>query len=118
MRTPSRVTTREKTEPVVAPYKLRPHFLQQNQGPGSPKKFELARDSLVVGREPGVDILLASEKVSRRHALLRRNGNEYSIIDLDSANGIFLNSIKVYSAVLRDGDLLQLADAVFLYHEG
>ena len=112
------VTVREKTTVVQAIHQQRPHFLEQTRGPGAPTKYELARDSLVIGREHGVDILLSSEKVSRRHALFRRSGNEYSIIDLESSHGVYLNSIKVHSAVLRDGDLLQLGDAVFLYHEG
>jgi pSer/pThr/pTyr-binding forkhead associated (FHA) protein len=38
-------------------------------------------------------------------------------VDNDSRNGVFLNGVKVHSAVLRDGDVIQVADSVFVYHE-
>jgi pSer/pThr/pTyr-binding forkhead associated (FHA) protein len=52
------------------------------------------------------------------HARLQRLDDEYSVEDLDSRNGVFLNGLRVHSAVLRDGDQLQLGDAVFTYTEG
>jgi len=100
------------------PKRIRPHWLEQIKGEGSPARFELAADTLVTGRAPDVNLRLAGEKVSRRHALLRRRNQEYSIIDLDSLHGVYLNGIKIHSAVLRDEDLLQLGEAVFIYHEG
>ena len=39
------------------------------------------------------------------------------IHDFESRNGVFLNGIKVHSAILRDGDILQLADVVFDFYE-
>ena len=40
------------------------------------------------------------------------------LFDNDSHNGVFLNGVKVYSAVLRDGDVIQVADSIFVYSEG
>jgi pSer/pThr/pTyr-binding forkhead associated (FHA) protein len=39
------------------------------------------------------------------------------LADNDSENGVFLNGVKIHSAVLRDGDVIQMADNVFVYHE-
>ena len=49
---------------------------------------------------------------------IHREGPEYAFADLDSANGVFLNGVKAYAAVLREGDQLQVGDVVFRYREG
>lgn len=117
--TPSRFTTLQGHISVArVPHTPRPHILEQIEGEGAPARFELGKDELAIGRGAGVDIALASDKISRQHALIRRRNQEYSILDLESLHGVYLNAIKVHSAVLRDEDVVQLADAVFVYREG
>jgi pSer/pThr/pTyr-binding forkhead associated (FHA) protein len=48
---------------------------------------------------------------------LRVRGTDCVLVDNDSHNGVILNGVKVHSAVLRDGDVIQAADNVFVYHE-
>ncbi|MBL8919280.1 MAG: FHA domain-containing protein [Myxococcaceae bacterium] len=106
---------------LPANFKPRPrraHVLDQTAGPGSPKRHELSDDTLVIGRGSAADLRLDSDDVSRTHAQLLRVDDEYSIEDLDSRNGIFLNGLQVHAAVLRDGDQVQLGDVVFIYSEG
>jgi pSer/pThr/pTyr-binding forkhead associated (FHA) protein len=50
--------------------------------------------------------------------VLTRQGDEYIALDLGSRNGIYLNGIRIHSAVLREGDQLQLGEVILLYHEG
>src|ERR1700722_550286 len=116
---PSQRTTIQQTV-AVTPVKRRrhPHFLEQIKGEGAPSRFNLSGDEMVIGREQGVGIHVLGESVSRRHAKIQRRNQEYAVSDLDSSHGIYLNGIKIYSAVLRDGDVLQLGDAVFVYEEG
>src|SRR5262245_39157638 len=65
----------------------------------------------VVGRDVSCDLVLASERVSRRHALVRVRDGEYVIEDLGSTNGTRVNGEPVtYPRVLRDGDGLAFAD--------
>jgi pSer/pThr/pTyr-binding forkhead associated (FHA) protein len=78
----------------------------------------LERPELVVGRSCEADLQIDSSLISRRHLVLRRRGPEYEMEDLRSCNGVFLNGVRAHSAVLRDGDLLQVGEAVFIYHEG
>ena len=73
---------------------------------------------MVVGRSVQVHISIDSGLISRRHIVLKRAGPEYSCEDLNSSNGMFLNGVKVHSAVLRDGDTLQIGDVVFVFREG
>jgi hypothetical protein len=96
----------------------RPCVLQQIRGPLAPQVIELDRDTLIVGRAEDVDIKVPSSALSRRHVRLERYQGSYRVIDLDSSNGVYLNEIRVHSAVLRDSDTLQLGNAVFIYHEG
>jgi len=105
--------------PVLpSPSIARPHVLQPVSGPLLPMLIELREDALIVGRATETDIQIPSSTLSRQHMRLERRHDGYRAVDLGSVNGIHLNGIRVHSAVLRDGDILQLGDAVFMYHEG
>jgi pSer/pThr/pTyr-binding forkhead associated (FHA) protein len=95
-----------------------PSVLQQIGGPGAPRDHRLDLEEMVVGRSVQVHISIDSGLISRRHIALKRSGPEYVCEDLNSSNGMFLNGVKVHSAVLRDGDTLQIGDVVFVFREG
>lgn len=96
-----------------------PSVLEMVQGPGSPRNYELYRTEMVVGRAIDADVPINSTDLSRRHVLLKRNpSGQYSIQDLESRNGVFINGIKIHSATLHDGDSVQLGSILFVYHEG
>lgn len=96
----------------------RAHALEITAGPVQPQRVLLDRDRLSIGRAQGTGLQLDSDEVSRNHCSLTRLDDEYTIEDLQSRNGIYLNGVKVHAAVLRDGDELQLGDVFLLYHEG
>lgn len=89
--------------------------LQLVKGPGAPLTFSLTEDAMMLGRDPSVEIAVDSRELSRRHLRITRIGDEHMCLDQGSVNGVFLNGVKIHSAVLRDGDQLQLADCVFIY---
>jgi pSer/pThr/pTyr-binding forkhead associated (FHA) protein len=91
--------------------------LEQVRGPGAPARHLLAREHVVVGRTEG-DIRIPSAELSRSHMKIERSGPEYVCTDLESSNGIYLNGVKVHSAVLREDDHLQLGDVIFVFHAG
>ena len=103
--------------PHVGAYR-RPFILQQIQGPGAPRDHHLELEEVIVGRSGQAHICIDSGLLSRRHVALRRNGPEYACADLDSSNGMYLNGIRAHSALLREGDMIQIGDVVFVYHEG
>ena len=88
------------------------------EGPGAPKKYLLVQDQTVIGRSPESDIQIRSNMVSRKHISLYKEGLELVCRDLMSHNGLFLNGLRIHSATLRDGDTLQIGDAIFLYNQG
>lgn len=102
----------KKESPAIPPW------LEQIEGPGAPKRILLDKEKLLIGRSKSADLCVDSTNVSRNHVLLRRQGDEFTCQDLGSRNGIFLNGVKIHSAVLREGDCLQLGDTEFIFHEG
>lgn len=96
----------------------KPFALEQVAGPGAPREHLLESDEVIVGRSAQATISIDGNGMSRTHAAIRKAGVEYTFVDLNSANGVYLNGIKTHSAVLREGDMLQLGDAVFVFHEG
>ena len=94
------------------------HWLAQLKGPGAPCEHELQGEEWVVGRSSNVAISINSGLLSRKHMRLFRDENEVRCEDLQSMNGVYLNGVKVHSAILRDGDTIQLGDVVFTFHEG
>jgi diguanylate cyclase (GGDEF)-like protein len=61
---------------------------------------------LVIGREPGCDLVLADALVSSRHALLEDRGDSWALIDLGSTNGTSVNGQKGTEFVLSRNDKL------------
>lgn len=92
--------------------------LEQVEGPGAPQRNELEGEEVIVGRSREADITISSKMMSRKHVRLSRSGPEFVALDLDSKYGMYLNGVKAHSAILRDGDVLQLGDAVFVFQEG
>ena len=105
-------------DPLPLSREASPHHLELARGPGAPQTFDLGDRDTVIGRSTEADIHIPSVNLSRKHLLLQNHGPEYGIKDMNSRNGVFLNGVKVSSAVLREGDAIQLGDVVLIYHEG
>jgi pSer/pThr/pTyr-binding forkhead associated (FHA) protein len=92
--------------------------LEQLQGPGAPQELDLESDETVIGRSDEADVCIDSALISRFHVAFRKNGPEVRFEDLDSSNGVYLNGAKAHSAVLHEGDTVQIGDVVLVFHEG
>jgi adenylate cyclase len=69
-------------------------------------EFELTRDETRIGRAIDQnDIVLEDAQVSRQHAVIKRTGSSFTLVDPGSANGSFINGHRVREHVLRDRDL-------------
>jgi FHA domain-containing protein/zinc ribbon protein len=65
-------------------------------------------ETSLIGRSPDCDIFLDDVTVSRKHAELSRAGERWTIRDLGSLNGTFVNRKRIESAELEDDDELQI----------
>jgi hypothetical protein len=67
-------------------------------------------EELTLGRDPGCDIVLGGETVSRRHAVLSFRDGQWILKDLGSRNGTAVNRRRVVRCRLQAGDRLDLGD--------
>jgi hypothetical protein len=77
-------------------------------GPNAGSRFLLDRDTTTAGRHPQSDIFLDDVTVSRRHVEFNRHGGRFSIRDLGSLNGTYVNRRQVDETVLSSGDEVQI----------
>lgn len=63
------------------------------------------------------DVVLDDGQVSREHALLRPVGKAHLIVDLNSANGIYINGERVSEGVLKGGDIITISKYSMRYEE-
>ncbi len=112
------VPTRELRPIPTGARRSKPHHLLQVEGPGAPREIIPGDQPLVLGRAPDCDVRVESGHVSRQHVVVRRVMEDLECRDLDSRNGTWLNDLRIHSAILRDGDLVQVGDAVFIFRSG
>jgi len=73
-------------------------------GPQAGARFELDSKVTHLGRHPESEISLDDISVSRRHAEIERQAEEYVLRDMGSLNGTYVNQRRVDSTVLQQGD--------------
>jgi DNA-binding response OmpR family regulator len=84
----------------------------------SGKEHPLVDAVIQLGRAVENTIVVTSKKVSREHALIRREGRRCILEDCGSANGTFLNDERLLApADLRDGDQIILGDVCLDFHD-
>ncbi|MCH8827999.1 MAG: SpoIIE family protein phosphatase [Planctomycetes bacterium] len=83
---------------------------------GGATSFALSESATYLGRHPDCGIQLQSNMVSRRHACVQREGDEYFIEDLGSGNGTFLNGKPISSRTkLTHRDRIKLGPVLLCY---
>jgi pSer/pThr/pTyr-binding forkhead associated (FHA) protein len=78
------------------------------RGPNAGSRFLLDQPVTSAGRHPDSDIFLDDITVSRRHAEFQRKQGQFRVIDVGSLNGTYVNRQPVDSAVLVNGDEIQV----------
>ena len=72
-----------------------------------------------IGRDDSNQVALKDRFISKRHARIYKEKNNYYIEDLNSANGTFLNGNKlINSARLNDKDLIDIGQIEFMFVNG
>jgi hypothetical protein len=75
--------------------------------PVSGPPIDVLKDQSMVGRDPSCEVVVTDGSVSRRHARLERRGPGWWVVDQGSANGTYLNSLRVAEQELRHGQELR-----------
>jgi pSer/pThr/pTyr-binding forkhead associated (FHA) protein len=83
-------------------------LLVVRRGPNAGARFLLDHDVTTSGRHPDSDIFLDDVTVSRRHAEFHREGGTFTVRDVGSLNGTYVNRERVEAATLSNGDEVQV----------
>jgi hypothetical protein len=81
--------------------------------PVSGQPIDVVKDQSVVGRDPSCEIVVADGSVSRKHARLEQRGGIWWVVDQGSANGTYLNSLRIAEQALKNGQELRFGALAF-----
>ncbi len=100
--------------PTGLPYYAR---LSMMNGPLAGRHFTLHQDVTSIGRTTGNDIIIPDLTVSRQHALLRFENGHWVVEDKNSANGTFVNGVRIrWPQPLADGDQVRFGDEIVIFN--
>lgn len=85
-----------------------PWVLVALSGKGERFAFPLSRGRITLGRDQVCDIVISGSLLSGQHCCIMVTESELKIIDLESANGTFVNEKRVMEKVLADKDVIRL----------
>ena len=86
------------------------HLFTIFEGPDKGTQFALKSAPLGLGRDPAREIHLHDERASRFHATIACDGENVLLVDQNSANGTLVNGVLVDQCLLKEGDIITLAD--------
>jgi len=93
-------------------------LLVVQRGPGSGSRFLLDADVVNAGRHPDSEIFLDDVTVSRRHAEFHRAGESFTVSDVGSLNGTYVNRDRIDRVQLTDGDEVQIGKYRLVFFAG
>ncbi len=108
-------TRRVVIDPKHEAVSASPARLEAVSGPLEGRTFPLTEDEVSIGREPSNQISLLDSLVSRRHCVIRKNGEGFLIQDFDSRNSTFVNNVPVKERLLADGDQIRIGKSTLVF---
>jgi pSer/pThr/pTyr-binding forkhead associated (FHA) protein len=93
-------------------------LLVVQKGPGAGSRFLLDQDVVNAGRHPDSEIFLDDVTVSRRHAVFDRTGDQFTVSDVGSLNGTYVNRDRIEKVQLTDGDEVQIGKYRLVFFAG
>jgi Nif-specific regulatory protein len=89
--------------------------LEAVSGPLKGKVFRITEREISIGRDPSNEISLLDGLVSRRHCVIRADGDGFRLQDLESRNNTFVSGVPVRDRVLVHGDEIRIGNSIFLF---
>src|SRR5690606_24563874 len=108
-------TTKEDTDMQQGNDRFR---LVVRRGPQPNQSYELNKDIITIGRDITNDIVINDPEASRHHMRLTRGAGGFTLEDLGSTNGTFINGQRLTGAKpLSPGDMIGMGETVTLAYE-
>jgi len=93
--------------------------LSVRSGPKQGTDYNLEKPIVVIGRGSTADLPIADGSVSRHHAKIARENEQWGIQDLESANGTFVNGKRIsHRVALASGDSVRLGSVLLKFEDG
>jgi ABC-type multidrug transport system ATPase subunit/pSer/pThr/pTyr-binding forkhead associated (FHA) protein len=109
-------TTVQLGDPGDGPWLRLTPAVRSNPVVGPTAAYELSSTSVTVGRDPQNQIVLDDPLVSRRHAEFRRLADgRWTLVDLGSFNGTFVNGVRLEETRLEPLDLIGIGASQFRF---
>ena len=90
-------------------------FAEVVAGPDAGRRTPLREGSTTFGRSGDNDVCLLDPVLSRHHCRVDVAGGAVKVVDLDSANGTYLNGSEIHESAVRNGDTIQVGDTVIRF---
>lgn len=113
----SRTIQMSRTEVLTGMRRKRVSYLEVNAPDRPQLNYKLAENEVVIGRTKENQITLPFSNISRHHAVVQLEGEDYAVRDNGSTNGTYVNGVKVAKCVLRPNDLIQIGETKIYYTE-
>ena len=79
--------------------------------------YELGCDEVLIGRHASADVRLPDLSVSRYHAMLTVSGGVWTIKDIGSKSGIYVNGNLVKEKILHENDVIKLGNRRLIFRK-
>jgi transcriptional regulator with GAF, ATPase, and Fis domain len=89
--------------------------IQVAAGPLANSTYFLTEPEVRIGRDPSNSLAISDLSLSRRHCVLARKSDEYTLRDLDSRNGTFVNGRVISEKQLNHGDQISVGESVLVF---
>ena len=80
------------------------------------KYFQLGKRTLAGGRDPAREIQIVDSTVSRKHFLIRKDGDHHVIVETHAKNGIMVNGQPCSEKTLKNGDEIGVGNTILTYY--
>jgi Nif-specific regulatory protein len=84
-------------------------------GPLKGTSFPLTDEELSIGRETSNRLCIRDPSISRRHCIIKKEGEHFKLTDLESLNSTFVNDMPVKERALEHGDEIKFGSSLFLF---
>ena len=77
--------------------------------------FPIDKPVITIGRNLSNDLVIHNSQVSRTHAEIRYQDGKYTLIDLESSSGTFINNEKITESKIYSGNLILIANVPLMF---
>ena len=82
----------------------------------SSQEWDLSEEKVItIGRSPASTVTIWDKASSRKHCIIKRENDSYTMVDLGSANGTYVNGNKVSEHVLGNEDKIRIGQTILVF---